>query len=55
MLATELIKGLLGMGAFAFIAIGIMDLFFDKTKKDNTLPNSFLILAGIALLIAFNI
>ena len=53
MSAVALIRILLGVGAYVLGAFGIMGLFTEKGK--SSLPNSFLMLAAIALMIMFNI
>jgi len=52
MLAIELVKILLGVGAYLLGLVGIIWLFLDQ---DSNLPNSLLILAAISLLTMFHI
>ncbi len=53
MSAIELLKILLGVGAYVLGIFGIIGLFAEKGK--GSLPNSFLILGTIALIIMFHI
>jgi len=52
MLAIELLKILLGVGAYLLGLVGIIWLF---VEQDSNIPNSLLILAAISLLIIFHI
>ena len=53
MSAIELVKILLGVGAYILGIIGIIGLFVDE--RESNLPISFLILTAIALIIMFHI
>jgi len=52
MSAIELVRILLGAGAYIFGIIGIIGLFLDK---DENLPYAFLMLTTIALIVMFHI